>query len=402
MENKRDGPVILCEPLYGRHEHVPFNAAMIASALQAWPRSSMLIYGASAHLLLLRDELGRNAVATPATCEWRSIQLAGKNVRFNRRICYELFVALSVLREGWARKAKVIIFLSTNKTFLAVLKIIMWTGCYRRPVLIVPHDLLNELSVDTDSPPVAQRLSSLRVLQLSHPASLRYIVLGEAMMTALRVHVPCFARWFRSIDHPYLFGGYESMECNTVDRTISFGFFGVSKKGFEDFVWLAKTIQLTHPGKTRFVLVGYLNDEESILSLPAIQTVVEGVGDLPLSAEEYAKRGRSISYSIGTAPKSSYNIRACGTFLDSLKYRKSGLYLENPWIASYLCKIPSAGRVCRDRDELLNEALELIRNHSDAGCSTLAERIEIERTIFTASAVGPALRAIVEEVDSSL
>ena len=350
--------IVVCEPQCTGFVHVPFNSALLATVLQAYPGWPVSFLGEEKHLRLVQEHLKKHKVAFEGAVSWIPIEVPVRGAN-----------GFKILRKEWAwcrqvlRKAKhvdvdSVVLCSVTNTGLLFLKPLMWLSRFPKPVVAFLHGILGSLERPAPWKPWHWALHLKRVMRLPHPRRLGYVALGEPIMRHLRLEHPGLARTFVGLDHPYLWPAAAPVS-NAGDGAVRFGFLGTTStiKRFDWFCRLAFEVS-RETSNAEFVLAGFATQGgEKTEHCGAVQ----GVGTKPLDADEFANRASALTYSVWTGEPEHYRLVASASFLDSLYYAKPGIYVRNAYVEHYFERMGDIGYMVDSFEEMRGLLIRLCR-----------------------------------------
>jgi hypothetical protein len=358
MPRKPVQRVVLIEPYCWGFEHVPFNAALVAAALHAFPRAHVEFHAESQHLDAVRAALHGQPRELCVRARWRRVATPHRNTVGPARLPAEYRFLSTVLHHAAEKSADVVIITCISDTGLWALKRILWSRPAPFPVLAVPHSVLAALGRPRTRRPLQRALDLHAALLLPHPPRLGLVALGESILRCLHDVTPDAAPAFVTVDHPYLFPPLPETPTPGSPHPIRFGFLGVTNKGFESFVSLARS--LAGDPRAEFHLAGFAN-----CGLPKdADRWVHGIGHAPLSSPEYHRRVRALDYAVVSGRPETYRFVASGSFLDAVAWGKPVIHLQNPWILHHAGRMGDIGHACPSTDDMRALVNSLV-NHFD-------------------------------------
>ncbi len=144
------------------------------------------------------------------------------------------------------------------------------------------------------------------------------------------------------IDHPYIYD-YEKDSKIKLDLPIKIGQIGVGDYG-KGTQFIFELAELLKPyileSKIKIYLVGKLNEGLRYLD----NGLVEWHSD-PLSSEDFNSKIKQLHFSLFFRDKTLGTVVASGSFMDTVKYLKPYLAIDNPYIEFYNSKFPNSGEL---------------------------------------------------------
>ncbi len=334
--------IIFHEPLCAGVVHAPFNAALVRTALAAWPEDQGLFLGEPGHIAHVRGLFERHWPEEASRMQWQAAPIRPESGGW-RIMRAEWAGYRRTLDEAAAPGVRCLLLCAASGSSLLPLKMLMHARRTNTPVVAVLHGVLGYLAEPSPKTPWRWALSLRQTLRIPHPKALRYIALGLSIHARLAEVVPWASPWFDSMDHPYF---WEALEpASPPDNApVCFGFLGVTdrQKGFDAFIRLARDVR-AQIAEARFLLVGHLGAG----NIPAdAESLIEGVGREPLPPAAYASRARETAYAVWTGNPAFYQLTASASFLDALSFLKPVICLRNPYAGHYFERMGDIGYLC--------------------------------------------------------
>jgi hypothetical protein len=389
--------IILCEPQFRGFEHATFNAALVASVLRAWPEIEVTFMSEGEHAGQVRGILSEAMAGASDHVHWHGLRNVPRSASHKCRIGLEASCCTNALRLAKRTGARALVFCSLTNTLLLVLRTMIGMLGVKNPVLAIPHDILNTLTDKLPGAPCRRLVSLQRLLRGKLPVNLRLIALGDFIYRNIESLDENMARHFSAVNPPFIWAE-SSPPQSAPDMPLRFGYFGVSSRGFDQFVDLAREVHAERPSACEFIMVGFLNRPEDEGLLEAAGDAVKGISRTPLSRAEYAERGRALTYAVWMAPPELYRFRTSTAFLDGMSFLKPGVYLANDCLEHYVHDMGDVGYLCKDRKEMKETILSFIDSFPADRYVRQCERIHQRREMFSPAVVGEALKKVVEEV----
>lgn len=394
--------IVIGEPQCRDYEHSRVNAALIHTALLAYPDAHVLFYGERLHITHVRTLLEQTAGSESSRIDWNELDIPLRNAPTLRRIVREFFTLRTMLRAATRVNAAMVLYSSATELGFLMLKFLLVSHRVKIPVLVVMHGLLASLVPNAPHKMFAALRGMRLVFHLPHPRQLVYVVLGPSILRSLAELQPGAARHTVAIELPFLWTVHElPPQTRAHPSPIRFGFFGASGgrgKGFGRFVQIAEAIRPLFP-TSEFTVVGHLStDDDRRMYGPLIPDAPLA----PLSQTEYAERSLRMTYAVSTTDPDVYRIGASTSFLDALSCIKPGIYLRNPYIEECFRQMGDIGYLCDSVDEIRRCILEILKEFPVERYRIQCENILRGRHIFEPPTISATFRHIVEEARKRL
>jgi hypothetical protein len=367
--------ITLVEPQMEGLFHAPFNAALLHAVLLAYPAVAVAFHSFPEHARAVCEILDEHAPGLAEQVEWRVVPFAAGGS-----------VIARWCRSGQAIRALLgrrerLLFCSLSRMQLLQLKRAMRPRDQARAVL---HGDLDQIERPPRERFPMRRFALERVLLRTHPAGLRYLLLGESIRAHLPERFSMVRANARVIDHPYHFLPLRAAAA----RAPAFGIFGNCGDGrlLEE---VARAVKAVNPA-IRLRLVGFLADGEAVERL---RPLVEDAGDRPIPREIFLRRAEEITHALWLAPPGSFRLRASGTFFDALAFATPLIYTANPHIDAYFARVPEIGVRCATLKDVAPAILRVAAMHKLAEYGAQQRAIEQLRERFSPAALARTLPA---------
>ena len=367
--------IVVFNALTWGFEHVPFDAALIASLQQAFPDEPIHFFAEAEHLRQTRAYLTPRNQGTDSVV-WREIAIPPRQAPLGRRLRDDLLLVRRLLAEAQRLGAtRVISCCMHPRTGLPALKVL--GAVYRRPDLAFIHHagLLSVLS--------SRRYHPLLTLANGR---IKQVVLGSSIRTEVVRQLPAIAPHLAAIRHPYLFDATAPSELPAA-RAPSFSFLGMvaENKGFADFARLADEF------KVRFDLIGGV-PAEATAAIPASVRSHAAAG--PLTRETYERLLQETSYTIFPYDPHFYSLVASGAVLDTLAAGKPLIALRNSQFQEMFAAMGDIGYLCDDFAQMRAVVADILKAPPRARYRQQSENILARRSVYGPAAVGDELRRL--------
>jgi hypothetical protein len=364
-------------------EHVPFDAALIASLAEAYPGEPVHFFGETEHLRLIQRFL---APRFPnADVVWHELTLPPRLATPRERIGDDLRTTRAMLSEARRLDAgRVIAAYMHSTTGIVALKAL--AQLYRpRSLAFIHHGSLLRL------------VSSRRyhpLLWLGN-GRLRQIVLGDSIRDEVLGQLPVLRGSLHAIRHPYFFDDAETSDL-PVSGPTGFSFLGLvdENKGFPEFVDLASTLAPAWKDAAYFDLIGGTR----VGALPNTHGpwVKTYLTDGPMPRDVYEAQLRKTHYAVFPYNPSYYKFIASGSVLDALTAGKPIIALRNSQFDEMFKTMGDIGYLCDDVRQMKELAAGILRDPPRERYRRQSQNILTGRSVFGTAAVAQQLRGVLD------
>jgi len=378
--------VAFVEPLCWGMEHVPFNAALIATALEACQDATVDAYGEPGHLDALQELLQCTRPLQAARVHWHPVAIPARRAVGRRRLVAARRLFADLERAFSAQRPAALVVATTTTTILTLLKLRLFGAWAGLPTVAVFHQQLAMLG-HSDLP--LRRLSFTVSLRLPHPRGLTYVVLAESILRHIEQMAPWFASRAIAIDHPSLLGDVPGGDDRVPTSPLRFGFVGAGRgaKGLGDFTEIAAAVRRVHPD-VAFEVAGSAPPDP-------VRSAQAGLTwpDRRLPLVEYVRRLRGLSHVIWLGEPAHYTLVASGSLVDSIAIGLPVICRSGPLVDHLFSRLGDIGANCATLADVQREVLRLVAHQESAPDVPLRDRLHRARIALSPEAAAPQLAA---------
>ncbi len=387
--------IVICEPFRRDFDHAQFDAALISSVAEAFPKEELMFCAEQDHIVHVQ----KAADGRLSAVRFVEIEVPARTSYNAQRGLASLVLCSRIFTCAHKKKARFIVFCSVHLYELLSIKILL-RRFRRMRCLVVLHDVTIAVSA-LQSKPRTGLLNCGRWLLIGSTPKLRYLVLAPPIEERLKSDVPRLANNVSSIDIPLLFRDSASRE-PFMDDFIHFGFYGFAslRKGADAFFELAEeTSAVETRYKPTFILIGQILDEQlkqarhTAVHVPSPET--------PLSPEEYEEYAKCIDYVLIFHSASAYKLDVSAAILDAFRFLKPLIALRSPLSEYYFNKMGDIGYLCETYADVENTILEILETKPASRYRIQQKNILAKRVQFSPSGVSTKLRAVLEQLERS-
>ncbi len=373
------GTLRVVEPQMDNLFHSPFNAALLHTAVLAYPQTSIVFQAQHGHLEAVRQIMQEHAPGIMEHIVWEPLPVSARG---------------SLARRWWSARAVLewllatgdrLLFCSISRLQLLTLKQLM------RPADTARCVLHGDLESVEDAERFPQSLLSLRhALETRQPRGLRYILLSRSIRQSLPEPLQRGMGEVGVVDHPYQFSPLPPAIPQLRDGLV-FGIFGNTGDA-RSLEYVARAVRSKWP-EIRFRCIGFLENEATV---QRIADVVEGGTATPIARERFQHDADTLTHALWLAEPEGFRLRASGTFFDALLYRKPIVYTANPYLDSYGIAEAGIGWRCASLEGVVAACLRIADDtqapDAQRRYEAQVERLGTFRERFTPEALAADLR----------
>jgi hypothetical protein len=338
----------VCEIMFQRSGHVPFNAGFLATIRATFPKEELSFYGGAAHIEELKKQLGQPLAGSIV---WIEIQPVPPGLSYWKRFFRELRVIRRLFGNFSRGSTSRFVLTSGFPSTVLVLKVARYLQWINPAVQIVLHGMSGVVGKRYRHP--IHRFQDMRTaLTLLGNKNIQYIVLEQSVRDTVVKHLPLLSSHVEVLDHPIPpnEGTSETIELGV---PIRFGFLGlVSKaKGFPLFVRLAEEYTAKNGESAEFHAIGhFLEDGRGANDLTALATKP---GDTQMSRADFTQRLSRLHFVVLPYEVGFYTLTASGVLLDAIAWEKPVIARKIPIFEAMFEKYGDIGHLFGEDAELV-------------------------------------------------
>jgi hypothetical protein len=352
--------ILLCEVSFLGRAHVPFNAGLLATIREAFPRQGLSFWGAPTHNEELKKQVGQ---ALAEYVVWEDIRPPVPGTAYLKRLLREVIIISRLLKRLTKDGSARVVLTSAYPSTVLALKLVRFFRYRRIPVQIILHGVSGVVGKRYRRP--IRRLQDMRTaLTLFGNRGIQYIVLEEYIRQTVLHKLPVLAGKVEAFDHPV--PPHEgAIAIQELTEPIRFGFLGLAdqSKGFPLFNELANYITARYGQRAEFHAIGHLPTSGMAT---ASEALVTKPGTDLMSREQFLNAVQTLHFIVLPHQALSYQLTASGVLLDAIAWQKPVIARKIPIFEAVFDKHGDIGHLFTDDSELLGLAEEILESVDEA------------------------------------
>lgn len=346
--------------------HAPGNSATLQVIAHAFPGETIRMHAEITHLAELRRDAALmalpNVVFVPIEVSplWRG----RTHIVSLRRLAQEFRTVRAALAGVPADEPCLVFLISTTATgtFAAA-----WAArlAGRRAALQVGfHGNLNDATGWRPRNPLRRALDTRSAIATRHPVPTRFLVLEDAIRTALAGRIPAVAERTDVVPLPINTAELAAATGGALGNPVRVGFVGLgtAAKGIDTFLAVAGRLRARWGTRIEFIHVGRMPAEADLTDHGVLAHPPSAEG---LSRAEFEARLASLHYVFLPFRTGYYDLSASGALIDALTWLKPLITCRVPLTEQFFAEYGDIGALCED-EAGLEAALEAILSAMDA------------------------------------
>lgn len=309
--------------------------------------------------------------------------------RFIWSAVYSAFLLLHL------RKERCIAISYNNPFLLPLLRLLI--PFLKSSVYVCCHgelELLSGLSGKSGFLAIVQKKILVHFFKYPIPENIHFLVLGNSIVENLRVIIPSNIMHFRSINHPYQFKVYRTIEQGSFPLKCRIGIIGLTNKnkGYDLLVRLTENVDLKS-GDIELLHIGKIVGNLCFLQNKGV-CVVERNEQGDLLRNVYEELVQSLQFVLFLYPTSSYKVTASGAIFEAISNLKPIIALSNPFFEYIFSIMGRIGYLFCSMDEL--ERFMLTFHVEESDYLQMQNNMLNNRKYFSAKAVSGELNELMK------
>ena len=396
------------------NEHASFNAALVATVLQAHDDAMVSFHANAEHIQSLREILTQSEIDLrrvsfgPIVVTSHAWRVSQSRVRAIFRLCRSLFVPAHQLWTAFRSKNEAVersvVLATVNVRHLMLLSLLIPLVPRSLRLVIVLHSVLNLVRRRSGW---ASRLFRFAAGKLSRRENTVFLVLASTIRESLETEHPNLAKHVQVIEHPFLFDGLVDVRRATKQRRdsniLTFGFIGVAtpQKGIGAFGDVAEyALNLADDASLKyragFELAGsFVDPSFRDAFVRAHPKVLQDAPVEMLSADLFRERLGGIDYALYLYEPEEYVYAASGALLEALNFGLPIIALNNKYFEHVFRSAGNIGYLCSSLGEVKETIRNILAGKHDVQYGAQQNASMAARSRFTPEANALTLRQIV-------
>lgn len=389
--------LIIVEPQCKGNTHVPFNSALLATAIEAFPRDQFSFVAERKHLDLVHNALiihnkPENSII------WIDLAAIEKDPNNKRTWRTHKHLFSRILTYAQESNSDYIIFSSIDGMGLVLLKYLMFVFPIKFRVVCILHSVMTKLACS----PISLKTQIFRkALSLGNKRkNIKFVVLASSIYDYIIDILPELFPYIEQLEHPYLFEKIQSTNKLVLSgHSLKFGFIGSDSigKGYDLFLQLAQnsTQRCSMYGleNPKFFAIG-----NTLRKFPKLEFLELQLSSQPLLSDAYNDYVSQMDYLVFPYSKAHYTLTASGAILDSFNSMKPCIVLRTPLFEHYFERMGDIGYMCNNLEEMSDIILDLVSNRPKCLYQVQQQNILNGRSMFEPRNLSPIFREIVKKV----
>lgn len=351
--------ILVCEVMFDRSAHVPFNAGFLATIRAAFPKEPLAVWGAAAHLEELRKQVGQ---ALAESILWKEITPIPPGPNYGKRFLLELKLIHGLFTKLPESSVSRVILTSAFPSTVLAMKVVRLFTAKRPMVQMVLHGLSGVVGARRRHP--LHRMQDMNTaLNLIGNRGIQYLVLEESIRDMVVRSLPHLVGKIESLDHP-ISPNEGTEERLDLDEPIRIGFLGTAlkSKGYPLFVSVANIITEQYGRRAEFHVIGRCPEESR--SVRGVQALTTQPAAGQLTREDFVRGITSLHFVVLPYEPASYSLTASGVLLDAIAWQKPVIARRIPAVEALFRKYGDIGYVF-DTDMELASTIERVLMEKD-------------------------------------
>lgn len=351
--------ILVCEVMFDRSAHVPFNAGFLATIRAAFPKEPLAVWGAAAHLEELRKQVGQ---ALAESILWKEITPIPPGPNYGKRFLLELKLIHGLFTKLPESSVSRVILTSAFPSTVLAMKVVRLFTAKRPMVQMVLHGLSGVVGARRRHP--LHRMQDMNTaLNLIGNRGIQYLVLEESIRDMVVRSLPHLVGKIESLDHP-ISPNEGTEERLDLDEPIRIGFLGTAlkSKGYPLFVSVANIITEQYGRRAEFHVIGRCPEESR--SVKGVQALTTQPAAGQLTREDFVRGITSLHFVVLPYEPASYSLTASGVLLDAIAWQKPVIARRIPAVEALFRKYGDIGYVF-DTDMELASTIERVLMEKD-------------------------------------
>lgn len=383
---------LVCEIMFDRHSHVPFNAGFLATIQAAFPREDLAFYGAAAHIEQLKNHVGQ---APAQAILWKKIvPIPPSGPGYGERFIRELKVFRLLLRELHRGSNSRLILTSAFPSTVLAMKVARFFESTDLPVQMVLHEMSGVIGRRYRRP-ILRFQDMKTAVTIFGNKGIQYLLLEEFIRDLAVKSLPNLAERIKTFEHP-ISPSEGAIEVVNLTEPLRFGFLGAAlkSKGYASFVATANAVTSQYGRRAEFHVIGRRHEESH--GVHGVHALTTQPADAPLTRDDFIRGVAPLHYIVLPYEAAAYTLSASGVFLDAMAWQKPIIARKIPMFEAMFDKYGDLGYLFSDDSELRDIVAQILHTPDAVRYRCQALRLGEVRKLRAPEALAAAYRQLCE------
>lgn len=347
--------ILVCEMIFDRGAHIPFNAGLLATIRAAFPNDDLAFYGGREHLTQLKMQVGQ---ALGKSIHWKEIRTIPPGKGYGERLLQELNVIQHLFRGIDHDITSRLILTSAFPSTVLAMKMVRLFRSKTPKVQMVLHGL-SGVSGKRRRHPLYRLQDMNTALNLLGNSGIQYVVLEEAICHRVLSGLPKLSGKIGFLEHP-ISPIEGTTEMGNLSEPIRFGFLGTAlkSKGYPLFVEVARSITARYGTRAEFHVIGRCPEESKCVR--GTETLTTQPAASPLTREDFVRGVAPLHFVVLPYQVASYIFSASGVLLDAIAWQKPIIARRMPTFEAMFQKHGDIGYLFGEDSELTGIVQQIV------------------------------------------
>lgn len=339
--------ILVCEMIFDRGAHIPFNAGLLATIRAAFPKDALFFYGGKEHITQLKVQVGQ---ALGKSIDWKEIKPIPPGKGYGERLFQELKVIQHLFRGIDHDRTSRLILTSAFPSTVLAMKMAHLFRSKRPKVQMVLHGFSGVSGKRRRHP--LYRLQDMRTsLTVLGNSGMQYVVLDETIRDTVVKNLPQLGGKIQVLQHP-ISPIEGAAELGDLSEPVRFGLLGTAlkSKGYPLFVKAANAITGRYGRRAEFHVIGRCPEESRRVT--GVEALTTQPAASPLTREDFVRGIAPLHFVVLPYQVAYYILSASGVFLDAVAWQKPIIARRMPTFEAMFEKHGDIGYLFSDDSEL--------------------------------------------------
>jgi hypothetical protein len=389
--------ILIFEMVWPGTGHAVTNSATIQTIARGFPEQAVRVFAESAHLRELGSDpvlLRQSNVSLHAIPISSHFMFRPHIVSFRRGL-REFWTLLRGLRGVPAKEPCLIVLISATPTAICAASLLARLMRRRIGVQVGLHGNLNDAFGWRSRNPVARAIDLHGALTSRHGGRVRFLVLENAIRTALAAQIPAAAEVTDALPLPINQGEADQAQPATLTVPVRIGLVGqaTEAKGTMPYLGLARDFRRTLPDAVSFHLVGHPG---AGLDIGAFDVLCDPKPYVRFSRPQFVEKLQRLHYVCLPLQPEYYGLSASGALVDAITWLKPIIATRVPIIVDLFARFGDIGVLCDNMEAMRVAITALVRDPDRARYDRQIANLRRVQASRTPAALASAYRGLIE------
>lgn len=354
--------ILIIEPMCKGMSHTPFNSALLAIVMKAFPEERIIFYSDGDHCNEIKNrliDLSLNNIS------FYSVEYPPRKCGVLYDLICEIIMYRKIFKSINTKECQHILVTSANAVNLIALKLVVLIMSIKVQIKVIMHSPLTELAFSRSFNPI-KRYTDFRsaILAFKVIKNIEYIVLDEIVRINLQNKLPMSSLKVKVLEHPIPLDRISEPLLRN-DGVLRFAFVGAAtkEKGFDAYLRFVDKLQDKYSNISECFILGSVSNDWARMMRDV--KLANRVSSEKIPRNELISLAEKVQYVCLFYNEEHYNLCASGALLDAIGWEKPIIANRIPLFTNIFNKYGEIGYLYEDENDIITIVEKIMTDYNN-------------------------------------